>query len=179
MKCIIGNQVVLSRPPEGPLAAQIGSFAKSVSEQGYSLPSIHRRVLLAACFSRWLKQKGAHAWAQQPVNVQPAHWAQRLTFVRGFARHHSATDPRTQIPPLGLLPFRPKRARPYLYSDDEIRSLLRTALDMPCRYEFGRLRPWTYSFTSLAFPTRNFRRHFAESPIRSPVGWQRCTLRFF
>ena len=58
MKCIIGNHVVLSRPPEGPLAAQIGSFAKSVSEQGYSLASIHRRVLLAACFSRWLKQKG-------------------------------------------------------------------------------------------------------------------------
>jgi integrase/recombinase XerD len=58
MKCIIDNQVVLSRPPEGPLAAQIGSFAKSVSEQGYSLASIHRRVLLAACFSRWLKQKG-------------------------------------------------------------------------------------------------------------------------
>lgn len=58
MKCIIGNQVVLSRPPEGPLAAQIGSFAKSVSEQGYSLASIHRQVFLAACFSRWLKQKG-------------------------------------------------------------------------------------------------------------------------
>ena len=58
MKCIIDNQVVLSRPPEGPLAAQIGSFAKSVSEQGYSLVSIHRQVLLAACFSRWLKQKG-------------------------------------------------------------------------------------------------------------------------
>ena len=29
-----------------------------MSEQGYSLASIHRRVLLAACFSRWLKQKG-------------------------------------------------------------------------------------------------------------------------
>jgi integrase/recombinase XerD len=58
MKCIVNNQLVLSRPPEGPLAAQIGSFAKSVSEQGYSLLSIHRQVLLAACFSRWLKQKG-------------------------------------------------------------------------------------------------------------------------
>ena len=58
MKCIVNNQVVLSRAPEGPLAAQIGSFAKSVTEQGYSLLSIHRQVLLAACFSRWLKQKG-------------------------------------------------------------------------------------------------------------------------
>ena len=58
MKCIVENQVVLSQPPEGPIAAHIGSFAKSMSEQGYSLASIHRQVFLAACFSRWLKQKG-------------------------------------------------------------------------------------------------------------------------
>ena len=51
MKCIIENHVVrIATAVEGPLAAQIGSFAKSVSEQGYSLASIHRRVLLAACF---------------------------------------------------------------------------------------------------------------------------------
>ena len=86
----------------------------------------------------------ALAWAQQPTNVQPAHWAQRLSFVRGFARYRSATDQRTQVPPQGLLPFQPKRARPYLYSDDEIRSLLGAALNMPCRYERGELRPWTY-----------------------------------
>jgi hypothetical protein len=30
MKCIVNNQVVLSQPPEGPLAAQIGSFAESI-----------------------------------------------------------------------------------------------------------------------------------------------------
>jgi len=92
----------------------------------------------------YITQALALAWAQQPLNVQPAHWAQRLSFVRGFARHRSATDPRTQIPPQGLLPFQPKRARPYLYSDDEIRSLLRAALNMPCRYERGELLPWTY-----------------------------------
>src|ERR1700722_15085144 len=86
----------------------------------------------------------ALAWAQQPVNVQPAQWAQRLSFVRGFARYRSATDPRTQIPPQGLLPFQPKRARPYLYSDEEVRSLLHAALKMPCRWERGQLRPWVY-----------------------------------
>ena len=86
----------------------------------------------------------ALAWAQQPANVQPAHWAQRLSFVRVFARHRSATDPRTQIPPQGLLPFQPTRARPYLYSDDEIESLLRAARKMPCRYERCELRPWVY-----------------------------------
>ena len=92
----------------------------------------------------YITQALALAWAQQPSNVQPAHWAQRLSFVRGFARYRSATDPRTQIPPQGLLPFQPKRARPYLYSEDEIESLLRAALKMPCRYERGELRPWVY-----------------------------------
>ena len=86
----------------------------------------------------------ALAWAQQPSNVQPAHWARRLSSVRGFARYRSATDPRTQIPPQGLLPFQPKRARPYLYSDEEIRSLLCAALRMPYRYERGKLRPRVY-----------------------------------
>jgi integrase len=91
-----------------------------------------------------ITQALALAWAQQPSHVQAAYWAQRLSFVRGFAQYRSATDPRTQIPALGLLPFQPKRARPYLYSEAEIRSLLRAALTMPCRYERGRLRPWVY-----------------------------------
>jgi len=30
-------------------------------------------------------------WAQR-ASVQPAEWARRLCFVRGFARHRSATD---------------------------------------------------------------------------------------
>ncbi len=89
----------------------------------------------------YITQALALAWAQQPVNVQPAQWAKRLSFIRGFAHHRSATDSRTQIPAQGLLPFRPRRARPYLYSDDEIRSLLHAALDMPC---LSKLRPWTY-----------------------------------
>ena len=92
----------------------------------------------------YITQALALAWAQQPANVQPAHWAQRLSFVRGFAQYRSATDPRTQIPAQGLLPFQPKRARPYLYSNAEIRSLLRAALNMPCRFERGELRPWVY-----------------------------------
>jgi integrase/recombinase XerD len=91
-----------------------------------------------------ITQSLALAWAQQPLNVQPAHWARRLSFVRGFARYRSATDPRTQIPAQGLWPFQRKRARPYLYSAAEIRSLLHAALAMPCRYERGALRPWVY-----------------------------------
>jgi integrase/recombinase XerD len=57
MKYIIIDGVVLSRPLEGPLAAHIGSFARWSSEQGYSLCTLHRRVLVTAQFSRWLGQK--------------------------------------------------------------------------------------------------------------------------
>jgi integrase/recombinase XerD len=92
----------------------------------------------------YITQASALAWAQQPSNVQPAYWAHRLSSVRGFARYRSASDPRTQIPPPGLLPFQPRRARPYLYSEEEIRGLLRAALRMPHRYQRGKLRPWTF-----------------------------------
>jgi integrase/recombinase XerD len=86
----------------------------------------------------------ALAWAQQPSNVQPVRWAARLGYIRGFARYRSATDPRTQIPPYSLLPFQPRRARPYLYTDEEIESLLKAALKMPHLYERGALRPWVF-----------------------------------
>ena len=94
--------------------------------------------------ARYITRELALAWAQQPQHVQPAEWARRLGFVRGFARYRSASDPRTEIPPPGLLPFRAKRARPYIYSDAEIRSLLHAALDMPYRFERGKLRPWMF-----------------------------------
>ena len=58
MKYFIDKRIVLSRMPEGPLAPHIEPFAVSLREQGYALASIHRHVLLAACFSRWLKQQG-------------------------------------------------------------------------------------------------------------------------
>ena len=65
-------------------------------------------------------------WAQRKP-TRPAEWARRLTCVRCFARYWSATDPQTQIPPWSLLPHRPRRARPYLYTDQEIRQLLEAA----------------------------------------------------
>jgi len=43
-----------------------------------------------------------------------------------------------------LLPFQPKRARPYLYSDEEMKRLLCAALEMPHRYERGALLPRVY-----------------------------------
>jgi len=88
----------------------------------------------------YITRELALTWAQAPPAL-PSEWARRLGFVRVFARHRSATDPRTQIPPNGLLPYPSTRIRPYIYSDHEIQALLDAALKMRCRTA---LRPWTY-----------------------------------
>ena len=113
-----------------------------LQEAGRELPDF--AAFMKRNHATYITQVLALAWAQLPKNVQPAGWARRLGFVRGFALHRSATDPRTQIPSPAVLPFQPKRARPYLYSDDEIRRLLRAALDMPCRFQRDELRCFTY-----------------------------------
>ena len=57
MKYIVDGDIVLSRPPTGPLAAQIAAFAQWTREQGYARYSRYRQVLLAAGLSRWLGQQ--------------------------------------------------------------------------------------------------------------------------
>jgi integrase len=70
-------------------------------------------------------------WALQPAPAQPSTWAKRLIVVRTFARYRSLTDPRTEIPPEGLLPNHPKRAKPYLYTAADIDRLMQTAAALP------------------------------------------------
>lgn len=81
-------------------------------------------------------------WATQPKNCQPHQWANRLSMVRTFARYVSAMDPRTEIPPEGLLPHRFHRKSPYLYTDEEIVRLIEAARQLPSPRE---LRAFTYA----------------------------------
>jgi integrase len=82
-------------------------------------------------------------WAQCAA-VQPAERARRLCFVRGFARHRSATDNLTEIPPPGLVPYRATHAKAHLYTDDEIKRLLDAALELPVAWPSTSLRPWVF-----------------------------------
>jgi integrase/recombinase XerD len=51
--------------------------------------------------------------------------------VRQFARHCSATDPRTIVPPPDLLPYQQRRPAPYIYRDEQITQLLQAAQRLP------------------------------------------------
>src|SRR5215831_6501238 len=85
--------------------------------------------------------KLAVAWATLPPD-RHASWALRLADVRGFARYVTSIDPKTEVPPARILPPL-KRAKPYVYSDVEIRALLAAALTLP---PANGLRRWTYHY---------------------------------
>lgn len=66
-------------------------------------------------------------WATRQSRVSPGWWNNQLGVVRGFTRYWSARDPRTEVPPLGMLPKRAQRPSPYLYTDGDVQRLLQSA----------------------------------------------------
>lgn len=79
-------------------------------------------------------------WAKAPRNADPAWWTDRLCILRGFAKFWRTVDARTEIPPVGLLLPNYKRPAPYIYSDQEITSILSASRDLPSA---DRLTYWT------------------------------------
>lgn len=85
-------------------------------------------------FVEFLDQEGASVvttalalrWATATA-ATPATKAGRLDDVRRFAAWLSATDPRTEVPPRGLLLDRYRRRPPYIYSDEEIERIVHEA----------------------------------------------------
>ena len=59
-----------------------------------------------------------------PASTNPSR---RLQAVRGFARYLVGIDPNTEVPPAGIVSYRSPRRQPYLFSDDEITTLMATA----------------------------------------------------
>jgi integrase/recombinase XerD len=90
----------------------------------------------------YITRQVALRWATQPAKAQPATWAGRLGILRRFAIWHSATEPRTEIPPAGLLPHRYRRKPPHIYSDEEIEIVLRESQQLP---SLNGLRARTYT----------------------------------
>jgi len=81
-------------------------------------------------------------WATRPRDASPAYQAMRLSHIRRFAAWRKATDPRTEVPPDGILPYRTRRKAPFIYSDEQVRAVLAAARVLPSS---KRLRALTYS----------------------------------
>lgn len=77
-------------------------------------------------------------WAKLSPNGKPVYLAKRLHEVRMFAQHRAFDDPRTEVPPPGLLGPLSRRIQPHIYSAEEIAALLGAA-----RTLHRRMRPHT------------------------------------
>src|SRR5262249_54486661 len=58
-------------------------------------------------------------------------WARRLGIIRRFAQWLHGLDPQHEVPPPTVIPSGYRRARPYIYSDDDIRCIVQTAAALP------------------------------------------------
>jgi integrase/recombinase XerD len=89
--------------------------------------------ITADLFLRWKKHYGS---------ADNNTWAKRLSMVRVFASWLQGTDPRTEVPPHGLIRGKQQRARPFIYTDDQIANIVTEAARLPSSYG---LRGWTCS----------------------------------
>lgn len=79
-------------------------------------------------------------WATLPSGTSPGWLAQRLSVVRCFATFVASIEEATEIPPADYLPGHGRRTVPYLYSDDEVETIMACARALPtpllaCTYE--------------------------------------------
>jgi integrase len=100
------------------------SLGFRLDDHGWLLASLTRHLEQAGAAS--ITTELALAWATSSPGTQTWH-AARLSVARGFARYLATLDPATQVPPEGLLTYRRRRARPHLYSEEEISLLLDAA----------------------------------------------------
>ena len=112
---------------------------------GYRLA---RAEKLLAQFIEWMNERGqttittasALAWATLPAATGSNWHAHRLSVVRGFAAHVHALAPANELVPQDLLPQRPRRAVPYLYSNAEIGALMAASSVIPTPHRAATMR---------------------------------------
>lgn len=124
----------------GPLRDRLAAYLALRRALGYRLA---RPEKLLNQFLDHLERSGTSTvtvaaaldWARLPAGGASNWWAYRLSAVRGFATYLHALDPMHEVPASELLPQRPLRASPYLYSDADIAALIGAAqsLSTPLR----------------------------------------------
>jgi integrase len=70
-------------------------------------------------------------WATHRIEHSSRYQAERLSIARGFAQYLAARDGKSEVPDQRLLGGRFHRGQPHIYSDEQLRQLLETAIAFP------------------------------------------------
>lgn len=124
----------------GSLRPAVADYLSLRRALGYRLERPEKLLMqfvdyLQSCGQDTVTVASAVDWARLPAGGAPNWWGYRLSVVRGFATYLHALDPAHEVPAAQLLPQRPQRATPYLYSDADIAALMAAAgsLSTPLR----------------------------------------------
>jgi integrase/recombinase XerD len=66
-------------------------------------------------------------WATLPLGASPSWVCLRLGVVRAFSRYLALVDGRSQVIPTNLVPHRPCRATPFLYTTEQVQAMMTAA----------------------------------------------------
>jgi integrase len=116
-----------------PLRDALGDYLRMRRSLGYRLVRPEKLLTqfldhLDATGTSTVTVKAALAWSCSPTGGDLNWWAYRLSVVRGFTTYLHTLDPTVEVPATDLLPWRARRAVPYLYSPADI-AALRTAAE--------------------------------------------------
>lgn len=79
-------------------------------------------------------------WRASCPSVKRHTWACRLGTVRIFAQWLHGIDPKHEVPPQSLIPCCQRRPQPYIYSEEQIRRIVKAASELP---SINGIRPLT------------------------------------
>lgn len=118
------------------LSSELDRYLSIRRSLGYNLGT-SERVLRK--FTAFAEQEGSDLvstdlflrWQTAFGRANRQTWARRLGMVRLFAQWVHSIDPRHEVITQALIPGRYRRARPYIYSDAEIRRIVESAAELP------------------------------------------------
>jgi integrase len=112
------------------LAKAVAYYLECRSQLGFELKADHFALRSLVRYAREVGHRGpltqqlALRWAQLPQQANPLWRARRLDMARRFARFWVHFDPRTAVPPVGVLGPSYRRRPVHIYSAEEILALL-------------------------------------------------------
>lgn len=118
------------------LAQELDRYLTIRRNLGYDLGTAARVLRRFVAFARGRKARYITtdlflAWQAEFGDANQHTWSARLGMVRQFALWLSGINPRNEVPPKGLIPGRYRRARPYIYSEQEIVRIVKEAVRLP------------------------------------------------
>lgn len=115
------------------ITQQVEDYIAYKQGLGFQLTTEAPELRRFAAFARAQNHQGALTidlalnWASEKPHYTRWYRARRLEIVRTFARYALAMDAETQIPPTGIFGKCHGRVAPYIYSTDEVISLMKQA----------------------------------------------------